>query len=71
MTRAELAALLDRLDPGAVLDLPAGVLAGLFPGAGDPAAPSPEVERFAEAHRCTFAPQLADAAPRFVKSDVY
>ncbi len=72
MTRVELASILDRLDPGAVLALPADLLALVFPGTTHPHEPTPEIERFAEEHRCTFCPTVgASAIPQFIKSDVY
>lgn len=66
MSREELVAALDHLDPGASLAVDAVVIEELFGGEGR------DVEAFAEEHRCTFAPAKAESpSPQFTKTDIY
>ena len=75
MTREDLAAKLDRLDPGASIMVPEDVLAPMF-GAITLSHESQEalqdIASFALEHRCTFSLQEHEGtAPIFQKDDIF
>ncbi len=72
MTREELAAKLDHLDPGGCLEIEARQLAELFGVGALTNEIVHEAEVFAERHRCSLICDEHDRRrPQFVKDDVF
>ena len=72
MTREELAAKLDHLDPGACLELEARELADMFGASALTDEVVRDAEAFAEQHRCTLVRHEHDRRPpQFVKDDIF
>jgi hypothetical protein len=72
MTRHELGARLDHLDPGASLALDERQIAELFGATALTDETVKEAEAFAEQHRCTFSRHEHNRnCPEFIKDDVF
>ena len=71
MTKDELADKLNRLDPGATLAVPQGVLAALFGAGALTKEAAAAIEAFALDHRCTFSCEHGAGMPTFEKDDVF